>query len=62
MAFIERDQCPYCGNKSPYDKVYFCEGCGIVYCEACTKDKELPTCPHCRSHLVLKVGIILPPA
>lgn len=62
MPLIERDHCPYCNNKAPYDKVYYCEGCGNMYCDARTKDKEFPTCPHRHSHLFEEVGFILPRA
>ncbi len=62
MAYIERERCSYCGNVTPYDKVYYCGSCGIMYCDACSKEKDPPVFPHCNSHLVDAAGFILPRA
>lgn len=62
MAYIERERCSYCGNETAYDKVYYCGSCGIMYCDACSKEKDSLTCPHCNSHLVEEAGFILPRA
>ncbi len=43
----EESKCPKCGKKS--DKIIFCAGCGIAYCEKCAKEKKGKnyTCPEC---------------